>query len=60
MQVRGSPDDQEVNLNDSDEVRHYVRLFETTPELLREAVISAGASVASVKQYLQRGRSRTE
>lgn len=56
--VRGSPDDQEVNIHDIDEVRHYARLFNTTAEVLRDAVISVGPSAAKVKRYLQSGAGR--
>jgi hypothetical protein len=58
--MRGSPDDQEVNVHDTDEVRHYARLFNTSEETLKEAVISVGASAAKVKRYLQTGNARNE
>lgn len=56
--MRGSPDDQEVNVEDSDEVRHYARLFNTTPESLKEAVLHVGSSAAKVKRYFQSSPSR--
>jgi hypothetical protein len=56
--LRGSPDDQEVNLNDTDEVRHYARLFDTSAEVLREAVVSVGPSVAKVRRFLEAGAAK--
>jgi hypothetical protein len=58
--LRGSPDDQEVNLDDTDEVRHYVRLFDTTEDMLKEAVIHVGTSAAKVKRYLQSEQGRSQ
>ena len=54
---RGSPDDQFININDCDELRHWSELLQTTPEKLRAAVCSVGASAEKTREYLkQRGR----
>lgn len=51
---RGSPDDQFINIDDGDEVRHWTRLLNTTADQLREAVIKVGNSGEKVRQYLQK------
>ena len=53
MFERGSPDDGYINLDDGDEVRHWSHKLNTTPERLKEAVIAAGTSPASVKRFLE-------
>ena len=52
--LRGSPDDQEVNVDDSDELRHWTSTLKTTPEKLKEAVVKVGRSVALVRDYLSK------
>ena len=49
---RGSPDDQFINVNDGDEVRHWTRLLHTTADQLKEAVIKVGSSAEKVRRYL--------
>jgi hypothetical protein len=50
---RGSPDDQFINVLDSDELRHWSRLFQTTPEKLKVAVCLVGTSVVKTREYLK-------
>jgi hypothetical protein len=51
---RGSPDDQFINVNDGDEVRHWTRLLHTTADQLKEAVIKVGNSGDKVRRYLRK------
>lgn len=51
---RGSPDDQFINIDDGDEVRHWTRLLHTTADQLKDAVIKVGNSGEKVRQYLQK------
>jgi hypothetical protein len=49
---RGSPDDQFINLSDTDEVVHYCALLGVSSTELRIAVQAAGPEVAKVRRYL--------
>jgi hypothetical protein len=51
--LRGSPDDQEINVDDSDELRHWSSLFKARPESVIEAVARVGKSPARVRALLQ-------
>jgi len=48
---RGSPDDQEIQLNDSDEIRYWSTVFRVTPAELASAVGKIGADAKIVRAY---------
>jgi hypothetical protein len=50
---RGSPDDQFIHIDDGDEVRHWSRLLQVTPEELKAAVCVAGNSAMQVRAYFK-------
>lgn len=50
---RGSPDDQFINVQDGDEIRHWCRILGTDPATLAEVVAKVGQSAAKVKRHLQ-------
>jgi hypothetical protein len=49
---RGSPDDQFINLSDTDELVHYCALLGVSANELRTAVHAAGPEVTKVRKYL--------
>lgn len=51
--ARGSPDDQFINVNDGDELRHWAHLLHTTADRLKEAVVKVGSGADRVRRYLQ-------
>ena len=53
---RGSPDRDRIDVNDPDEVRNWAKSFGVTPEQLKQAVKSAGTSVASKVREQLRGQ----
>lgn len=50
---RGSPDDQFINVNDWDELRHWSRVLQVTPEVLRAAVGLVGTSAVKARAHLE-------
>jgi hypothetical protein len=54
---RGSPDDQIINLTDGDEINHWCRVLDITPDLLKTAVHCVGPEAVNVRGYLRYRRS---
>lgn len=53
IEPRGSPDDQFINVDDCDELRHWSRMLQTTPDELKAAVRAAGTSARNAREYLK-------
>jgi len=49
---RGSPDDQFINIDDCDELRHWSRVLQTTSERLKTVVCAVGTSAEKAREYL--------
>jgi hypothetical protein len=56
--ARGSPDDQEINVEDCDELRHWSSTLNARPEQLIEAVAKVGKAALRVRLFLEAESSR--
>jgi hypothetical protein len=50
---RGSPDDQFINVDDCDELRHWAKVLQLTPDDLKAAVFRLGTSAEKIRKYLR-------
>lgn len=52
--LKGSPDNKRIDINDPNEVRNWTKSIECTQDELKKAVKEVGTSAAAVKKYLNK------
>jgi len=51
--LRGSPDNSRIDVNDRNEVRNWMKSLNVTEDELRRAVEKVGTSAAKVREHLR-------
>lgn len=49
---KGSPDNDRIDVKDSNELRNWAKAFDTTQQAIKDAVAEVGTSAAKVKKHL--------
>jgi len=52
--LRGTPDNKRIDVNDPSEVRDWTKSLDCTPAELKQAVKKVGTSAADVKKHLKK------
>lgn len=53
-ELRGSPDNKRIDVNDPSEVRDWTKSLDCTPAELKQAVKEVGTSAGAVRKYLKK------
>lgn len=53
-ELRSSPDNKRIDINDPNEIRNWTKSFGCTQDELKKAVNAVGTSAAAVKKHLNK------